>query len=102
MTLSLRGWARAQLGDVAAGLDGFERAQATYAGMGAQMFATYMRAFAAEAHLQLGDVDAGLRALDDGLRIADTTIDRSFAELWRLKDELPYWPQIARRKPRTA
>jgi len=89
MTLSLRGWARAQLGDVTAGLDDIEQAQATYAEMGAQVFATYMRAFAAEAHLQLGDVDAGLGAVDDGLRIADTTIDRSFApELWRLKGEL--------------
>ncbi|HSP96429.1 MAG TPA: AAA family ATPase [Candidatus Dormibacteraeota bacterium] len=89
VTLSMRGWARAQLGDGTAGLDDLERAQATYAEMGAQVFATYMRAFAAEAHLQLGDVDAGLRAVDDGLRIADTTIDRSFApELWRVKGEI--------------
>jgi hypothetical protein len=45
--------------------------------------------FLAEAHWRRGDIAAGLTAIDDGLRVAEGSLDRSYwAELWRWRGEL--------------
>jgi DNA-binding winged helix-turn-helix (wHTH) protein/predicted ATPase len=89
MTGALAGWARVQTGEIDAGIAGLEQARAELAATGARLFSTYVLAFLSEAHLRAGDIVAGLAAADEGLQIAETTLDRSYwPELWRLKGEL--------------
>lgn len=89
MTGALAGWARVQAGEIEVGIADLERARAGLAATGTRLFSTYVLAFLSEAHLRAGDIAAGLAAADEGLRVAETTLDRSYwPELWRLKGEL--------------
>lgn len=89
MSRALHGWARIRLGDVGPGIAEIRDAQTAWAETGARIFSTYMLAFLAEGHLRAGDTAAGLEAIDRGLDVAETVLDRSFVpELWRLKGEL--------------
>jgi DNA-binding winged helix-turn-helix (wHTH) protein len=86
--LALHGWARMRDGELD-GLQELERARTELASTGACLFSTYVLAFVAEAQLRRGDLAAGLAAVDEGLRVASTTYDRSYwSELWRLQGEL--------------
>jgi len=83
------GWLRVQRGDVRVGIEELKCAQATLRETGSSVFSTHILAFLAAAHLRAGDVAAGLAAADEGLAIAESTLDRTYwPELWRLKGEL--------------
>jgi predicted ATPase len=87
--LGLHGWALVHGGELEEGLGELERARAELEATGARLFSTYIMAFLAEARLRRGDLAAGLADADEGLRLAETTYDRSYwPELWRLKGEL--------------
>jgi adenylate cyclase len=89
MASALMGWASAQQGQVREAIEELEAARAAHRAGGTLLFYTWILGFVAEAHLRAGDVDAGLAAADEGLRLAETTFDRSYCpELWRLKGEL--------------
>lgn len=86
---ALDGWARLQSGELAAATAQLEHARAVLAASGAHIFSTHIQAFLAEAHLLAGNVPAGLAAADEGLAVAERTLDHSYwPELWRLKGEL--------------
>jgi len=86
---ALQGWARMQEGELTAAIVQIEAARANLAASGARIFVTHTHAFLAEAYLRVGNPSAGLTVLDAGLRVAETTLDRSYGpELWRLKGEL--------------
>jgi DNA-binding winged helix-turn-helix (wHTH) protein/tetratricopeptide (TPR) repeat protein len=86
---ALSGWARISCGQVGEGIAEIERARALHAATGARLFSTHILAFLAEAHLGAGDVATGLERAEEGLRLAETTFDRSYwPELWRLNGEL--------------
>ena len=54
-----------------------------------ERYSTHIAAFLAEAYLRAGESTAGLAAVDDGLQVAETTLDRTYwPELWRIKGEL--------------
>lgn len=84
-----RGWARAQQGDVAAGIadirDGMDRRRAF--GMGAVW--PWFLALAAEAYGANGQVDEGLKALDEALDWVQRNDERLYlAEVHRIRGEL--------------
>ena len=55
----------------------------------AQFFSGYVHGFLAEGRLRTAAFAEGLAAVEAGLALAETTLDRSYAsELWRLKGEL--------------
>jgi len=86
---ALRGWARVHQGEVREGIREIQAARAAHAATGARVFSTPILAFLAEAHLRGGEHVPGLAAADEGLRVAETTLDRSYwPELWRLRGEL--------------
>jgi hypothetical protein len=89
MACALQAWARVQDGQARAGICDLEAAQVAHGATGATLFRTYICAFLAEAHLRAGSHDDGLVAVDAGLAVAESTLDRSYwPELWRLKGEL--------------
>jgi DNA-binding winged helix-turn-helix (wHTH) protein/predicted ATPase len=86
---ALKGWARVQQGQARGAIEELEAALSAYQTMGVRLFYTYILAVLAEARLRIGEIGAGLAAVDDGLRAAETTLDRCWwPELWRLKGEL--------------
>ncbi len=86
---ALRGWARVQLGELRGGIDELQRAQAALAATGARILSTHILALLAECRLAAGELAAGLATIDEGLHVAETTLDRSYwPELWRLKGVL--------------
>jgi tetratricopeptide (TPR) repeat protein len=86
---ALHGWALVHQGEVQEGIRELEAARDAHAATGACVFSTPILAFLAEAHLRAGEYAAGLAAANEGLRVAETTLDRSFwPELWRLNGEL--------------
>lgn len=85
----LSGWARLHTGEPEHAIRQLERATRQLARLGMRLFSTSILAYRAEAHLTVGDLAAGLAAIDQGLRIAETTLERMYwPELWRLKAEL--------------
>lgn len=89
MLAALRGWAQVRLGEIDAGMDGLRQARATHAANGSSVFSTFILAFLAEGCLRRGDIDGGLRFVDEGLAVSAATMERMCAaELWRLKGEL--------------
>src|SRR5262249_26322819 len=87
--LALKGWASVQQGQARGAIEDLDAARLAYQTMGVRVFYTYILAALGEARLRIGEVAAGLAAVDEGLRAADTTLDRSWwPELWRLKGEL--------------
>jgi DNA-binding winged helix-turn-helix (wHTH) protein len=97
---ALRGWARIQLGELREGTAELERARVRHAATGARIFSSHILAFLAEARLRAGEFAAGLANVDEGLHVAETTLDRAFwPELWRLKGELLLAAAGAPRRP---
>jgi predicted ATPase len=89
LSSALSGCARVQEGQLPEGIRELEAARTALAATGAMLFRTYVLAFLAEAHLRAGTLTAGLAAVDEGLAVADSTVDRSYwPELWRLKGDL--------------
>jgi tetratricopeptide (TPR) repeat protein len=85
----LGGWALVQHGEIDKGIEVLEEASAALAATGTRIFSTYILAFLSEAHFRRGTYAEGLAAAEQGLRVAETTLDRSYwPELWRLKGEL--------------
>ncbi|MFN8642269.1 MAG: hypothetical protein U0802_11660 [Candidatus Binatia bacterium] len=99
MASAVRGWARLQgADDPGDGIEELERLRASYAGTGGRVFSSWILAYLAEGYLIAGDAGAGLGAVDEGLRIAETTDDRVYwPELWRLKGELLLAPGVRSR-----
>jgi DNA-binding winged helix-turn-helix (wHTH) protein/predicted ATPase len=86
---ALRGWARVQQGDVDEGVRELAAARDAHAATGACIFSTHILTFLAESRFVAGNRRGALAAIDEGLRVAETTLDRSYwPELWRLKGEL--------------
>jgi adenylate cyclase len=85
----LSGWALVQDGRVSDGSGVIERALSAMSATGAIFFSTYAHAFLAEGRMRAGlSVDA-LNAVDAGLTLAHSTLDRAYEpELWRLKGAL--------------
>jgi predicted ATPase len=89
MASALQGWASVQEGNALEAIGKLEAARAAHRSMGVGVFYTLIQAFLAEACLRAGEPEAGLAAVDEGLAVAETTLDRSYrAELYRLKGEL--------------
>jgi len=100
IALGLSGWARAQQGEVRAGIEELERARVALSATGGVIFSTHILAFLSEALLRAGQVTAALAAIDEGLRVAETTLDRTYwPELWRLKGELLLAAHAAKAHP---
>jgi DNA-binding winged helix-turn-helix (wHTH) protein len=86
---ALRGWAMVQSGEIREGIAALKGARTAHAATGARLFSTHILAFLASAYLGVGDIDAGLEAIDESLAVAESTLDRSYwPELLRLKGEL--------------
>jgi len=86
---AMHGWARVCQGDVRAGIEELEAARNAHAESLAHVASAHIAAFLAEAYLRAGESTAGLAAVDDGLQVAETTLDRTYwPELWRIKGEL--------------
>jgi hypothetical protein len=99
---AMHGWACVREGDVRAGIEELEAARAAHAESLAHVASTHIVAFLAEAYLQAGEPNLGLAAVDDALRVAETTLDRTYwPELWRIKGELLLTGATAER-PRAA
>ena len=89
MAHGLLGWALAHRGEAKQGAGLIEDALTQQRASGARALRSHMLAFLAFAHLRAGDCRAGLDAVEEGLALCETTIDRVFEpELWRLKGEL--------------
>jgi len=98
----LLGWVHVQDGDLRQGIETLMAARDEIAASGARILATYILAFLAEAHLCTRDLAAGLAAVDEGLHVAESSLDRSYwPELWRLKGELLLATAPPRRQRRT-
>jgi DNA-binding winged helix-turn-helix (wHTH) protein len=86
---AMKGWARVQLGEARGAMEELEAARAAYQRMGVRLLDTHILAILADARLRIGEVGAGLATVDEGLRVAETTLDCCWSpELWRLKGEL--------------
>ncbi len=86
---ALVGGSRVLQGALREGIEELERARVAHRATGARVYANRIAAGLADAHLRAGERAAGLAVVDDGLQIAETTLDRSFwPELWRLKGDL--------------
>ncbi len=89
MSTALKGWALVQQGQARGAIEELEAARAAHRAMGVRIFYTYIVAALADARLRTRELGAGLSAVNEGLRVAETTLDRSWwPELWRLRGEL--------------
>lgn len=102
MAGALAGWADAEQGDLDRAIATLEERRVRFAAGGIRLFSTYVLAFLAAAHLRGGSFEAGLTVIEEGLAVADATLDRSYLpELWRLKGDLLI-ARSARRSPEQA
>lgn len=89
LAMAVRGWISVQSGQTREGIEELERARAAHFASDSKLCTTYILAFLAEGHLRAGTLDAGSGAIDEGLSVAESTLDRSiWPELWRIKGEL--------------
>lgn len=89
MAAAVGGSVRVRRGELTAGIEQLERAEIALRQTGSVVFSSHILAFLAEAHLRAGNLTAGLAAADEGLAIAESTLDHSYwPELWRIKGEL--------------
>ena len=85
----LRGWARCERGAHRDGLAELEASLAALRNQGTELFWTTWMALRARALAEAGQVDAGLRAVAEGLAAAERNDERYWeAELYRLRGEL--------------
>src|SRR5262249_47164887 len=96
-----RGWALAEQGEVASGIEEMRRGLAAHRAAGVEVGRPSHPALLAEAYGRAGRTDAGLVLLDEALTTAAATEERSCeADLLRLKGELLL--QTAKRTARKA
>ena len=85
----LRGWALAAQGQWAEGLGQIRQGLAAWRAMGMRASLPWFLALLAEACGKAGQIEEGLRALDEALEAMQTTEDRVYeAEVYRLKGVL--------------
>jgi predicted ATPase len=84
-----RGWAVAAQGQLAEGITQIRQGVAAYRARGARMHVPWFLALLAEVHGRAGQVEEGLRVLEEAVEVMQTTENRFYeAELYRLKGEL--------------
>lgn len=89
LTTALRGWAQMDLGSPAAGVEDLRAALALFDSSGLNLAKPLLLALLAGGGLRLGRFTEGLTAVEGGLLLTQTTLDRFYEpELWRLKGEL--------------
>jgi class 3 adenylate cyclase/predicted ATPase len=89
MDTFLRGWARTEQGDVEAGIAQMRQGMTGWWAMGADLHRPYFLALLAEAYGKVGQVDEGLRVLDEALAAVRDHDERlNEAEVYRLKGDL--------------
>jgi predicted ATPase len=89
LTMGFRGWAQMHLGKPAAGVEDVRAAIALFDSSGMKLARPLLLALLAEGGLRLGSLSEGLTAVEEGLHLTQTTLDRFYEpELWRLKGEL--------------
>ncbi len=82
----MRGWARAALGDVAAGIAELREGLSSWLEMGATLGQTHLFLRLAEAYHQGGQLQAGLSVLNDTIRVVDDTEECHYeSELYRFR-----------------
>ncbi|MFC3106699.1 adenylate/guanylate cyclase domain-containing protein [Undibacterium arcticum] len=85
----LSGWALAEQGRAAEGIEKMQQGLSAYLATGAELWRTHFLALLAEAYGRAGQPEAGLKTLAEALAVADRTEERVYeAELYRLKGEL--------------
>jgi TOMM system kinase/cyclase fusion protein len=85
----LRGWALAAQGQSAEGIAQLREGFAAFRATGAGVFWPWFLAMLAEAYGQAGQINEGLRALEEALEAVQTKEDRCYeAEVYRLKGVL--------------
>ncbi len=95
----LRGWSLAEQGQGEEGIVQIRQGQAVHQAMGTELARTYSLALLAEACGKVGQVEEGLRALDEALERIDKNGERFYeAELYRLKGELLLAQEIKSQK----
>jgi predicted ATPase len=78
-----------QRGELVAGLAQLTTGLAQYQACGVQLYVPFCLAYLAEAHLRCGQVEAGVRVIEEALRLTATHFDRFWEpELHRLRGEL--------------
>lgn len=91
----LRGWARAQQGQIQEGLADVRQGLSTGQEARARMLHPYYLAVLAELLDTTGQVDEGLNVLNEALEIVDKTGERMYeAELYRLKGDMLLQPAL--------
>jgi tetratricopeptide (TPR) repeat protein len=89
MASVVRGQACVLRGETRAGLEQLELARTALQATGTLLFSTHALAFLADAHRRNGTFAAALAAANEGLALAESSLDRTYLpELWRLKGEL--------------
>jgi predicted ATPase len=84
-----QGWAVAQQGEVAEGIADMRQGFAAWQATGAGMAWPWFLALLAESCGRVGQLDEGLRALEEALAVVQNNKERLYeAELYRLKGEL--------------
>jgi predicted ATPase len=91
----LRGWALAEQGQGEEGITQIHRGVATWQAMGAEVGRTYFLGLLVEACGKVGQIEEGLRALDEALGLVHKNGERICeAELYRLKGTLTLQSQV--------
>src|SRR4029434_8922195 len=75
----MRGWARAQQGQVRDGIEQITQGLRAFRATGAEVWRPYWLMLLAEAHGTLGEPEAGLKVLTEALTLVDTTGERWYA-----------------------
>jgi predicted ATPase len=84
-----RGWALATQGQGEVGIAQLRQGMAAVRAAGMRLFGTHDLTLLAEAYYTVGELDAGLAALDEALILVEQTEERFWeAEIYRLKGEL--------------
>jgi len=95
---AMSGVALIQQGRAREGSAVIQRALAAMPATGLRLGSAYFHAFLAEGHLAAGARAEALAAVEAGLEVTRTTLDRAYEpELWRLKGELSAAPHDAER-----
>ncbi|MDP3796182.1 MAG: adenylate/guanylate cyclase domain-containing protein [Polaromonas sp.] len=85
----LSGWALAEQGRAAEGIERMQQGLSAYRATGAELWQTHFLALLADAYGKAGQTEAGLKTLAEALAVVDRTEERVYeAELHRLKGEL--------------
>src|ERR1700730_4729223 len=86
---SLRGWANSAQGRSEEWIGQIQEGMAASRATGAELFRPYFLCLLAEAYMEAGRLDEGLRALTEALAAADENENRNYEpEMHRLKGEL--------------